>query len=101
FYILLLVLMHFIENISPLIFKHYDGVSHNLIPFSTILKYVFNLDQYEFDTWFVFLFGNLLAFIPVGFLAPLALRGVKKIENILFLIILISIPVELIQYITV
>ncbi|WP_052000893.1 VanZ family protein [Gracilibacillus boraciitolerans] len=81
-------------------FKHYEGVSHNLIPLSTTIEYLKNINHYELDTWFMFIFGNIIAFIPIGILAPITFRKVKGYMHVLYITLLISISIELIQYIS-
>lgn len=78
-YIFFLALIHFMDDFRFLMFKHYEGVSHNLIPLSTTIEYLKNINHYELDTWFMFIFGNIIAFIPIGILAPITFRKSKDI----------------------
>ncbi len=49
--------------------SHYQGrfVDINMTPFKTIKMYINYFDHFDLQTWIVNVFGNVLAFIPLGF----------------------------------
>lgn len=54
-----------------------EGIRYNLIPFRTIMNYLQNSGQIDFTIWIYNLAGNIVAFMPLGFLIPFAVRGMK------------------------
>ena len=71
--------------------------SANLIPFKTIRMYIRYYHQINgFDN----LFGNILAFMPFGFLVPATFRGINKWWMILLHSFWLSLGIELFQLIT-
>lgn len=52
---------------------------YNLIPFKTIVNLIVNYKYYEFDVWLYNLFGNIAAFMPLGFLLPVVLGTKRKL----------------------
>jgi glycopeptide antibiotics resistance protein len=66
----------------------------NLMPFATIRLYIGNP-----GAW-VNIAGNLLAFIPLGFLWPFCFPRCARAWNILCAAVLLSLLVEIIQYLT-
>lgn len=73
--------------------------SYNLTPFKTIKMYIQYSDHFHFKVWFSNLFGNILAFIPFGFLAPLISRKLRKIARTTIAAFFLSLMVESIQWI--
>lgn len=78
---------------------NYIGVSHNFIPFTTIGTYLFNIDNYNFDTWFYNTLGNVLLFLPIGVFLSFRFPKISKVWSIIT-ILLFSLVIEIIQYIT-
>lgn len=67
-YLLFLVDKLFLERmIGRMLIRGYD---YNVIPFKTISTYIREYHDYNFNTWFDNLFGNVLLFIPFGFILP-------------------------------
>ena len=73
-------------------------VSYNLVPFSTIRAYFHN-DTLDKEIAFN-VFGNVLLFIPYGFLLPLVFRKRVILFDIFYTAILVSFCFELFQFIT-
>ncbi|MCH4889462.1 VanZ family protein [Acidaminobacter sp. JC074] len=73
--------------------------SYNLEPFKQILIYITRYDHYNFNIWFYNLFGNMILFIPFGFLLPVCFKKGKNLWSNLLLTILFSFSIEGIQYI--
>ncbi|MBD8497854.1 VanZ family protein [Paenibacillus arenosi] len=70
----------------------------NLVPFQTIKEYMFHLEYYPFDVWFNNLFGNVLLFLPLGFLIPLLLPVFKRWWIIVLLSFVLTVTIEMLQY---
>lgn len=64
-------------------------VSYNIIFFKTILKYIQNSNHISFDVLLYNLVGNVAAFMPLGFLLPLAFRRFNAVKTYLVAFILI------------
>uniref|UniRef100_UPI00403F8B66 VanZ family protein n=1 Tax=Ornithinibacillus sp. FSL M8-0202 TaxID=2921616 RepID=UPI00403F8B66 len=75
-----------------------DLPSNNYLPFNSILNYLNNFSNYNFDIWFVKLLGNILIFIPLGIIAPIIFEKFNTIKWILFLVIIIRSSIEFFQY---
>ena len=56
-------------------------LSYNIIPFKTVLNYIQNFDHIGFDVSLYNLLGNVVAFMPLGFLLPLAFGRFKAVET--------------------
>ena len=67
---------------------------YNLVPFRTLSHQI----QYFSYTSLVNLVGNVLLFIPIGFLAPFIWSKYKEWKNALILGLLVSGTIEIIQY---
>jgi glycopeptide antibiotics resistance protein len=80
-----------------LILVHYKA--YNFIPFKQISQYILNFHRYNFDIWFLNLFGNIIFFMPFGFLLPLVYNKGKTIGNSIILATLFSSSIEILQYI--
>lgn len=52
---------------------------YNLIPFKTITSLIIDFKYYELEVWIYNLFGNVVAFIPLGFLLPIVLGAERKL----------------------
>ncbi|ALC84361.1 hypothetical protein AM592_21040 [Bacillus gobiensis] len=89
-------------GISMFLPRHtYNDVSQNLMPFKTITNYLFNFEKYNFRTWFNNTFGLVLLFIPFGLLIPLVFADIKHATQMMYLSFLVSLSLEIAQYITV
>lgn len=58
-------------------------VSYNIIFFKTILNYIQNSNHIGFDVLLYNLVGNVAAFMPLGFLLPLAFRRFNAVKTYL------------------
>jgi glycopeptide antibiotics resistance protein len=99
-YSLLLVKVLLLDNGSIRDYQLMFGQTFNLEPFAQIRWYIQNPHQINNDTWFWNLFGNLLAFMPLGFLLPLALKRADSWFGVLATVLGISLIMELLQYLT-
>ncbi|EGW37270.1 VanZ family protein [Desulfosporosinus sp. OT] len=73
-----------------------NGIRYNIIPFKTIISYLVGVNKFGFDVWFFNLFGNILAFMPMGFLLPYIFKKID-VRKIFVLTFSISLTVEIIQ----
>lgn len=71
--------------------------SYNLVPFKTINMYITFADYFPFKVWFTNLFGNVLAFMPFGFLLPIVFKKLRNSWSITILSFLFSLFVETMQ----
>jgi glycopeptide antibiotics resistance protein len=76
-----------------------SSISYNLIPFKTIVNYLVNSGRVNFDVWIYNLAGNVAAFMPLGFLLPVAFKGMKasKTFAIAFVLILTAEGLQLLS----
>ncbi|WP_181347891.1 VanZ family protein [Thalassobacillus sp. CUG 92003] len=74
--------------------------SYNFGPFTTITKYLFNIDQYNLSTWLYNMVGNVLIFFPLGLLTPYFLSTAKKYMHVMFISLFVSGSIEIFQYFT-
>ncbi|WP_338751426.1 VanZ family protein [Bacillus sp. FJAT-52991] len=74
------------------------GVSNfNLIPFKTLSSYVSHLDV---GVYFLNIVGNIIPFIPLGFLIPIVFPSKKSFIKTMISCLGIIICIEVIQFIT-
>ncbi|MDT3765842.1 VanZ family protein [Priestia filamentosa] len=73
----------------------------NLIPFKTIMMYVTNFDHYSsIHTWYSNTIGNVIPFIPFGFLAPLLFKRAAYFKTGFLLFITPILGIEIIQFLS-
>ncbi|WP_455662520.1 VanZ family protein [Pradoshia sp.] len=70
---------------------------YNVTPFETIKMYIVYMDYFSFHVWFINLFGNIIAFMPLGLLLPLLSDRWKGAFRITILSFFVSLTVETIQ----
>jgi len=81
-------------------------LSINIIPFASIIKDIGKIGvAYDGDVLFMISIivrnvgGNILLFMPLGFLAPIIWNTFKKVKNTILLGLAISVSIELLQLI--
>jgi len=80
-------------------YRFYENeIRYNFIPFKTIAGYIIKINKYNLDVWFYNLFGNILAFIPMGFFLPAIFKKLRSYKKIAVLTFLISAVLEMIQF---
>ncbi|MDD3145019.1 MAG: VanZ family protein [Candidatus Gracilibacteria bacterium] len=72
------------------------GGNNNFIPFESIFDIMFN-DNLSIAIKMKQIVGNIILFIPMGFLIPLILKGKNSFKNALLIGILSSLSIELLQ----
>ena len=77
-----------------------NDIRFNLIPFRTITSYIIGIGSYKIDVWFFNLFGNVLAFMPMGFLLPLIFNKLRSAKAITITTLITSSILEVIQLIS-
>jgi glycopeptide antibiotics resistance protein len=98
-YILLLIKILLLSRVSPLeIFNSQRTLfsSINLIPFHSIMEYIFGSSDTLRKFAFGNVVGNIVIFIPLGIYLPLFKKDKRVLVNLLFIFI-VSLFVEIIQ----
>ena len=76
----------------------------NLIPFQTIQEYmillIYKRNVHMIYNAFINLFGNIAAFIPLGFFLPCFWKKLQSLKKLLFCSGIVVLIIELIQLIT-
>ena len=67
----------------------------NFIPFKTILYYLGSNQGFSVSVENIL--GNILAFSPLGFLLPVLFNKYKKLKNIFFISVSVSLSIEIVQ----
>ena len=67
----------------------------NLIPFKTIFYYLGGNQSLTVSVQNIL--GNILAFSPLGFLLPILFNKYKKLKNIFFISVSVSLSIEIIH----
>ncbi|QDP42234.1 VanZ family protein [Radiobacillus deserti] len=81
---------------SPRLQFNYSG--GNIIPLKTISTYFLKFHHYNFDIWFYNTVGNVIVFMPLGFLVPLTFKNFKRLPQIILASIILSFSIELTQH---
>jgi len=69
----------------------------NLIPFKTIIKFL--TSSYNWNVILINIAGNIAAFVPMGFLLPIAFSRLKDFSKVLAAVLLSTLSIEIFQYI--
>ena len=86
-----------INTIQSNIIRRNQGESlANLVPFRTIETYISDL---SFNVAFTNIFGNIILFIPLGFLMPMAFPSQRNIIKTMISCFLLILSVEILQLI--
>ena len=88
-------------NINTFSREHFETI--NIIPFSTIIGYINGLlfEDASMSIVIINLVTNLLLFAPMGFFIPLLFKDkITNIKQFIILIIILSLFVEILQFIT-
>jgi len=72
--------------------------SHNLVPFKTIIFYLF-LADINFNIRIENVVGNIIGFVPLGFILPLLSTRFKEYKMIMLSSFLLSLSIELAQFV--
>jgi glycopeptide antibiotics resistance protein len=75
----------------------YGEISYNVRPFHTIGNYIMNDHHYNFNTWFINIFGNIGIFAPYGFFIPGLFKWFRIYARFISLFVAIIFVLELLQ----
>lgn len=70
--------------------------NNNLIPFKTIIEYIVRQDRIAV----INLFGNIIAFAPMGLFLPILFDHQKKLKSFILTNIIIILSIEIIQFLS-
>ncbi len=76
------------------------GYRYNLELFLEIKRFYKYREQVGFDAFLINILGNVLAFMPFGYLLPLLNRKYRRFFYVLFITIIFSLAVEAVQMLT-
>lgn len=93
FYIYILLLSYFLF-FSERYGRDLVTQQYNLQLFKEIKRFIKHREQIGLEGFIVNIFGNVLAFMPYGFLLPLLNKAYRKFYRIAFLSILFSLVIE-------
>ncbi|RDW19646.1 VanZ family protein [Oceanobacillus chungangensis] len=91
-----------IQDIISLLTLSFDGYywnSYNFIPFKTITYYLFLANDINFNIRVENLTGNIIGFIPFGFILPLLSSKFQSFKKITVATFCLSLAFELLQLI--
>lgn len=97
FFIYVLFLVYILFFISSRL-TTYNNI--NLIPFATIDRYFRFFEYFTFTNWFLNIFGNIIIFIPFGFLLPVVVTYFNRFWKLLSITLIVTMSVETLQYVT-
>ncbi|PIC84907.1 hypothetical protein CSV72_16415 [Sporosarcina sp. P20a] len=87
---------HTINTVLMNIMRRAEGGSnYNLIPFQTVRMYLTDL---SFGVAFLNILGNIIPFIPMGFLIPKAFSSQRRMIKTMFTCFLLILSIECIQF---
>lgn len=72
----------------------------NLIPLKSVLHNIAMHGRISFKPWFLNIFGNIVAFIPLGFSICFILNEKRSVIKVILITFAIALVCEIIQYLT-
>ena len=96
-YVLVLLKYLVLDRMS---YRMYADRNYNLYPFNSIMPYLLHKDRYNFNTWALNLYGNLIMLVPFGILLPLLFSKLRKTKVFIASLFLFNLGIELFQYFT-
>lgn len=69
----------------------------NITPFSTIVNYFNNYECFGFRYWFINVWGNILFFVPYGFMCPIIFEKLRKTSWFLVFAFILTATIEVLQ----
>jgi glycopeptide antibiotics resistance protein len=89
--------------LKVLLFDSYRMEGHqyydNLIPFKTIWMYIEYYHLFNFKIWAANLIGNIVLFMPLGFIIPLLYSKMKSFQKVFLLSFFSTVGIEVTQHI--
>ncbi len=95
--ILLAYFLFFSERYGRTIIS--DEYRYNLVLFKEVKRFILYRKEVGLESFIVNIFGNVLAFMPFGFVLPIISKNNRKLLNITLLSLEFSLTIELIQLI--
>lgn len=80
------------ENMISMFKRTHSNIKHNIIPFKSIIGY-FNTSKFRTIQFY----GNILLFMPMGYLLPLIKTNINKLSKVLTISFCISLGIETMQ----
>lgn len=74
-----------------------DEYTYNIIPFKEIRRFIVYRQNMTFLYWVTNLFGNILAFVPLGFYLPILSKYYKSFVKVVVCSFVVSLLIELLQ----
>lgn len=71
--------------------------TYNLIPFKTIKNYISVMNGKSGGQFVTNVIGNIVAFMPLGFLAPILFKSLRRMGVMVFIAFALSLFIELTQ----
>ena len=101
FFIYFLVLFYFLFFSEEMGRTYVEREYHyNLIPFREIVRFYTYREIVGFKAYALNLFGNIIAFIPFGFMVPILNWRCRQMEKVACISFYLSITIECIQFIS-
>jgi glycopeptide antibiotics resistance protein len=72
--------------------------NNNLKPFKTINNYIKYREYVSLKTFIINIFGNIVAFMPMGLLVPTIFKTERRAINVMLISALASNMIEILQY---
>lgn len=69
----------------------------NIVPFKTIIKFL--TSSYNLNVVMINIAGNIAAFVPMGFLLPIAFSRLNSFRKVLIAVFSATLSIEIFQYI--
>lgn len=73
---------------------------YNLTLFKEFNRFIVHRDKVGIESFIVNIFGNIFAFSPIGFILPVISPDNRKLLNIMFLTLVFSFTIEILQLIS-
>ncbi|WP_066506373.1 VanZ family protein [Abyssisolibacter fermentans] len=96
-YVLILIYQVFIRAYGTYDRVQVSSISYNLYPLKTIINYIKYYERVNFTVWFFNIFGNIIAFMPLGFFLPLIFKRLSKFRYTLIIGVVSSLLIEILQ----
>lgn len=84
--------------LDRMIYQNQVGRNFNLYPFNSIRAYLLHKDNYNFNTWALNLFGNMIMLVPFSILMPLLFSMLRKTNIFIVCLFVFNIGIEVFQY---
>jgi glycopeptide antibiotics resistance protein len=97
-FILYLLFLTYLTLLDHFYGREFVHRSINIIPFKTINQFL--TSSYNQNIVVTNILGNILAFMPMGFLLPLVFKKLDNFKKVLLFVLIGTVSIEVLQYIT-